>query len=222
MPDRPSLGDTTYVVRAPLARWLREEGRLRQGARVLDVGCGEKPYRELFDASEYVGVDAAENAAADLHGRAEELPVPDASFDVVLCLQVLEHVEEPARAVRELHRATAPGGRVLAATHGVQVYHPNPDDLWRWTHAGLQRLFAENGDWSSLDVRPGAGTAACLAMLLGTYVHLLAKRAGRASAARPLVALLNRAGLALDRRVALLREPGPGTLFANYHVTAVK
>ncbi|RPH55393.1 MAG: methyltransferase domain-containing protein, partial [Acidobacteria bacterium] len=60
---------------------------------------------------------------------------------------LLEHVEDPARAVRELHRVTSPGGRVLASTHGVQVYHPSPTDYWRWTHAGLERLFRQNADW---------------------------------------------------------------------------
>jgi hypothetical protein len=71
-------------------------------------------------------------------------------------------------------------------------------------------------------VTPGAGSAEALAMLTANYVHLLAKRAGAALLARPLVALLNAVGAALDRRVALLRDPVPGALFANLHVVAVK
>ncbi len=190
---------------------------------MLDVGCGSKPYYPFFaSAGSYVGVDVKENAAADLVGSVESLPVDDASFDVVLCTQVLEHVDDPARAVRELHRVTAPAGRVLASTHGVMLYHPNPQDLWRWTHTGLRRLFESAADWASLEVEPGAGSAACLGMLAGSYAHLLAKRAGIARAARPLVAGLNAVAASLDRRVALLREPVPGALFANLHVTAVK
>ena len=69
----------------------------------------------------------------------EALPVEDSSFDVVLCTQVLEHCDDPDQAVRELRRVTRPGGRVLASTHGVQVYHPSPEDYWRWTHTGLTR-----------------------------------------------------------------------------------
>jgi len=102
------------------------------------------------------------------------------------------------------------------------LYHPNPQDLWRWTHAGLRRLFETAADWTSLAVEPGAGSAACLGMLAGNYAHLLAKRAGMARAAAPLVSGLNALAAALDRRVALLREPVPGSLFANLHVTAVK
>ena len=110
---------------------------------------------------------------------------------------------------------------MLASTHGVQVYHPSPTDFWRWTHAGLERLFRENADWTSLDVRPASGTAACLGMLLGVYVDLAARRAHAGFLGRGLVAALNRAGHALDARIPRLREPAPGALIANYHVTAV-
>ncbi len=214
----------TYAVRAPLAVWLREEAaRAGRGYRVLDVGCGVKPYYPFFEpfASQYVGVDVVENPAADLRGPVEALPVGDAGFDVVLCNQVLEHCADPAQAVRELRRVVSPGGRVLASTHGVQVYHPSPDDLWRWTHAGLERLFTANGDWASVTVTPSSGTAACLAMLLGTYLELAARRARLAPAARVLVSGLNRGAAAVDARAPVLREPRPGTLFANYHVVAV-
>jgi len=220
---KPPRSSPLYAVRAPLARWLHEEAaRLPPGARVLDVGCGAKPYYPFFadGAATYVGVDIVENPLADLTGAVESLPVADASFDVVLCNQLLEHANDPALAVRELRRVTAPGGRVLASTHGVQVYHPSPDDLWRWTHAGLERLFRDNADWTSIRVRPGAGTASCLAMLMGFYVALAARRAHAAPLGGAVVSLLNGAAETIDRRVPSLREPGPGTLFANLHVVA--
>jgi SAM-dependent methyltransferase len=219
---RPRASSATWVVRAALARWLEEEARSaasRSGYRVLDVGCGVKPYYPFFaeSASEYVGVDVVENPAADLLGPVEALPVEDGSFDLVLCTQVLEHCDDPAQAVRELRRVTAPGGRVLASTHGVQVYHPSPQDLWRWTHEGLRRLFEQNAEWRSLAVQPGAGTASALAMLLGTYTEIALRRT---PLARPPVWLLNRLGSALDRRVPSLREPLPGSLIPNFHVVA--
>ena len=217
----PSRASATYAVRAPLARWLEHEGAGATGKRVLDVGCGVKPYFPYFaGAAAYVGVDVVENPAADLLGPVEALPVEDASFDVVLCNQVLEHCDDPAQAVRELRRVTAPGGRVLASTHGVQVYHPSPNDLWRWTHTGLERLFADHAEWDALEVRPGAGTTACLGMLLTHTIELLAGRAHARPAVRPLVWGVNRVAEAIDGRVTSLREPIPGTIFANYHVVA--
>jgi SAM-dependent methyltransferase len=223
----PPRGTPTWSVRRPLADWLQAEARAaaeRHGRyRVLDVGSGIKPYYPYFaaHADAFVGVDLA-NPDADVQAPAEDLPVEDGSYEVVLCNQVLEHVDDPDAVVRELHRVTAPGGRVLASTHGVMVYHPNPDDLWRWTHSGLERLFRRNGDWSSVTVSPGAGTGACLGMLLATYLHLLAKQAHAARLAEGPISLVNAAAAALDRRVALLRGTAPGTIAANYHVVAVR
>jgi SAM-dependent methyltransferase len=222
---RPPLSSATWLVRAALAEWLQREadaGAARGATRVLDVGCGPKPYYPFFAGrvDEYVGVDIGDNPLADLVGSVEDLPLPDATFDLVLCTQVLEHCDDPAAAVRELRRVTAPGGRVLASTHGVQVYHPSPQDLWRWTHEGLRRLFASNAQWSSLEVRPAGGTAGCLAMLLATYVEIAGRRAHASGLARLPVSLLNRTGRALDARVAMLRDPLPGSLFANFHVIA--
>jgi SAM-dependent methyltransferase len=223
----PTPSTPTWAILRPLADWLavqaREVNAQRGAFRVLDVGCGVKPYYPLFEpyVAEYVGVDVPGNEAADLDGTIEALPVADASFDVVLCTQVLEHCDDPARGVRELRRVVAPGGRVLASTHGVQVYHPAPADYWRWTHAGLEKLFADNGDWLSVTVRPASGTAACLALLLSTYIDLAARRAHVAPLGRALVGMLNRAAAEIDGRSPTLSEPRPGTIHANYHVTAV-
>jgi len=217
---RPSLSSPTWAVRSPLAAWLEAEAReAGTGYRVLDVGCGPKPYYPFFAerAREYVGVDVVRQPSADLVGRVEELPVEDGSFDLVLCTQVLEHCDDPPQAVRELRRVTAPGGRVLASTHGVQVYHPSPQDYWRWTHAGLGRLFEQGAEWESVEVTAGAGTATCLAMLLGIYTEIAMRRT---AVARGPVWLLNRTAAALDSRFQSLREPRPGSLTANFHLRA--
>jgi hypothetical protein len=99
--------------------------------RVLDVGCGPKPYYpfSLRAATDYVGVDIAGSPAAELHGSVEALPVGDATFDVVLCTQVL------STATTRSGRARAPARdgsrrRVLASTHGVRS-PPSPVDYWR-------------------------------------------------------------------------------------------
>lgn len=225
----PKKSSVTYPTRVHLAEWMQAEAT-RAAAdfgryRVLDIGCGRKPYYPYFaeSASEYVGVDIdVDNRFADLLGPVEDLPVPDASFEVVLCTQVLEHAGDPDQAISELHRATAPGGRVLASTHGVQVYHPAPEDHWRWTHTGLELLFLRNGDWTSVEVHPAGGTATCLAAMTGIYLDMLFRRAHVAPIAKGLVWTLNTTGAAVDRRVAGLRATQPGSIFLNYHVVAEK
>jgi SAM-dependent methyltransferase len=223
----PAWSSPTYAVRAPLATWLQAEAKAaheRYGSyRVLDIGCGEKPYEPFFApyASEYVGVDVVDNPHADLTGSIEALPVEDGSFQLVLCSQVLEHCEDPAAGVREIRRVLAPGGCALSSTHGVFVYHPAPHDRWRWTHEGLRYLFEQHAEWSELEVTPASGTSACVAMLLAFYLDLLVKRAHVRFVGRPFIAALNRAAAALDARVGLLHDPVPGALFANLHVRAI-
>jgi SAM-dependent methyltransferase len=218
----------TYAVRAPLAAWLRAEAKRAHddlgSYRLLDVGCGQKPYKPLFDPyiASYVGVDPVDNPHAELKGSVEELPVEDGAFDIVLCSQVLEHCDYPAQAISELCRVTAPGGRLLLSTHGVQVYHPSPVDYWRWTHAGLHKVVSENGAWASVSVSPASGTTACVFMLVNMYLDLTARRAHVGFLAKPIVAGLNMLGEAIDSRSARLRNPGPGTLHANFHVVAEK
>jgi SAM-dependent methyltransferase len=215
------IGSINYAVRAPLLRWLEAEGKLAAESRVayraLDVGCGTKPYQHFFEQAEvYVGVDPS--GGADLVGTAENIPVGDGTFDVVLCNQVLEHTLDPAKVVQELRRVVAPGGRVLLSTHGVQVYHPSPQDLWRWTHAGLEQLFRANGEWSSVTVLPASGPGSCIGMLMAIYVDLLLKRLHVRFLARPIVAVLNWTGKLLDRLVG--NDLRPGQIHANYHVVA--
>lgn len=221
----PSRRDITYLIRAPLAEWLKEEAQ-RAAAdlgryRVLDVGCGVKPYYPFFEphASSYVGVDI-ESSGADVQGVAESLPLDDGSFDVVLCTQVLEHSGDPDAVVRELWRVTRPGGRVLASTHGVQCYHPSPEDYWRWTHKGLERLFERNASWRSVTVSPAGGTTTCLAAMSVIYVDLLFRRMHLSRLGKGFVAAINSAAEATDRRVPELRELRQGSLIVNYHVVA--
>jgi len=221
----PTTTSPSYAVRAPLARWLRAEalrayhdfGRFR----VLDVGCGKKPYYPFFEpfVVDYVGLDV-NDSVADVVGHAERIPLPDDSFELVLCIQFLEHADDPAAVVRELSRVVSPCGRVLASTHGVSVFHPDPVDHWRWTHTGLKALYSQNGDWRSLLIEPAGDTATCLAMLASFYLGILGRRAHLSGVARALTRLMNLSAEKLDHRLQLDNGTRPGSLIANYHVIA--
>ena len=182
-------------MRAPLARWLRDEAmRAHEDLgryRVLDVGCGQKPYEPFFApyADAYVGVDPVENPQAELRGpgrgaagRRRQLR---ASSSAARCSSTSTTLRWRCAS---LPRVIAPGGRLLLSTHGTQVYHPSPVDYWRWTHAGLEKILRDNGEWASVTVVPASGTTACIAMLLNMYIDLAARRAHLGALARPLVA----------------------------------
>jgi 2-polyprenyl-6-hydroxyphenyl methylase/3-demethylubiquinone-9 3-methyltransferase len=111
---------------------LAPKGRTLDGLRVLDVGCGAGLLCEPFAArgARVTGVDAAEKniAAARLHAAAGDLRIdyrvgeprhvlgPDESFDLVLLLEVVEHVDAAAAFVQEAARHVAPGGLLVAST----------------------------------------------------------------------------------------------------------
>jgi len=102
------------------------------GARVLEVGSGAHGLIFYFGGETRVGLDplaadyallfpAWQSRAPTIAARGEELPFADASFDLVLCDNVVDHAESPARIVRELARVLAPGGLLYFT---VNVHHP--------------------------------------------------------------------------------------------------
>ena len=84
----------------------------------------------------------------------------------------------------------------------------------------VDRRHSDREAWGTLEVRPNAGSASCLAMLLGGYVEIACRRAGVPGLSRGPVWALNGAGRLLDARLPLLATPRPGALIANFHVTA--
>jgi SAM-dependent methyltransferase len=190
--------------------------------RVVDVGCGQRPYEHLFAGydCEYLGVDWEHRPGVDLVASGDDLPIESASIDVVICSQVLEHVENPNAVVKEMHRVLKPGGLALVSTHGLMRYHPNPHDYWRWTHAGLYRMFCTNGCWERIDVIPNGSTVIAIAYLVQYESAMVARRLGIGRPWRIMTAMGNVVawqGERLYRRAGGKRVP---SLSANYLVSA--
>jgi SAM-dependent methyltransferase len=120
---------------------------LHDGARVLDFGCAEQPYRELFGGGvTYLGADLKGNPRADVELRpGRPLEVDSNSVALVLSTQVLEHVEDPSAYLDECVRVLEPGGRLVLSTHGLMPLHRDPIDYWRWTSDGLRHLVESAG-----------------------------------------------------------------------------
>ncbi|MGQ9765713.1 MAG: class I SAM-dependent methyltransferase [Armatimonadota bacterium] len=117
--------------------------RSHMKGRLLDVGCGERPYRLVYDNQ--VEMSVGTEVPWSLHGTAdsdvicyaEQLPFPDKSFDFILCTEVLEHTQQPFQVMRELARLLKPGGYLFLSVPFIYPIHEAPNDYWRFTTHGL-------------------------------------------------------------------------------------
>lgn len=115
--------------------------------RVLDVGCGRQPYRALVRGP-YVAVDwpsTSHQVRPDAQADAAALPFGAATFDAVLCSEVLEHVADPRAVAAELARVLRPGGQLLVSVPSTYQLHELPHDYWRYTPQGLRATLERNG-----------------------------------------------------------------------------
>ena len=162
--------EETPLERRPILAFLSEAAReLPAGARVLDAGAGEAPYRELFEHCEYVTSDWASSVhegarSADVVAPIHDLPLGEATFDAVINTQVLEHVPDPFAALRELRRVLVPGGRLWLTAPLVGELHEEPYDFFRYTSHGLASLLDRAG-FEEIEVEPLAGYFTTLAAL---------------------------------------------------------
>jgi SAM-dependent methyltransferase len=115
---------------------------------VLDVGCGRRPYQKSFfaGATRYIGTDyLSDRSQPDVISSALQVPFAAGSFDTVVSTEVLEHVPDPLRALREMERVLKPGGYVILSTPMYWPRHEVPYDFFRYPYDGILYLVKEGG-----------------------------------------------------------------------------
>ena len=133
---------------------------LPPGARILDAGCGSG--RNMVELARRGSVSGVELSGASVElarargvgeviaGSVLELPFADASFDLIVSLDVIEHLEDDLAALREFRRTIAPGGALLITVPAYQWLWSGHDEInyhhRRYTRRTLQRV-AERAGW---------------------------------------------------------------------------
>ncbi|WP_089724574.1 class I SAM-dependent methyltransferase [Candidatus Thiosymbion oneisti] len=160
--------------------WLKQVlSSLPKGARLLDAGAGELKNRRYCAHLDYVSQDFCQyhgggghpdeglqtegwdTSRIDLVSDIAEIPAPDASFDAILCSEVLEHVPEPTHALDEFARLLKPGGTLILTAPFGSVVHMAPyhfcsgfSKYWYEHHLALRGFdiheLVANGDWYAL------------------------------------------------------------------------
>ncbi|HWH16690.1 MAG TPA: class I SAM-dependent methyltransferase [Candidatus Paceibacterota bacterium] len=147
-------------------------------AEVLDIGSGGSGYGRYFPNRITLDVDPARNP--QVIGDAHELPFEDGRFAVILCTEVLEHLSNPPKAISEMHRVLAPGGKLILSTRFLYPLHDVPHDYYRYTEFGLRHLFRE---WKEVTILPEASTFRTLGILLQRIILQTEVRGGKVTKA---------------------------------------
>lgn len=117
------------------------------GCRGAFLEFGDARYRERFPQATIDRYDVFDIAAAPgvtIVGDIQSCPqIPDDSYDVIVCTQVLEHVPNPFLAAAELCRILRPGGLLLLTVPAAYPYHSAPNDYWRYSRDSIRLLFGE-------------------------------------------------------------------------------
>ena len=134
----------------------RELSKLSISGRVLDLGGKKINKRGEFKPNAgsdwtYMNINPAEGA--DVIANGEEIPAKDNSFDWVLCVEVLEFVQNPDRFIFEISRVLKSKGKLLLTAPFLYRVHGKPNDLQRFTDQKLKKLTSQKFEIKTLNAQ---------------------------------------------------------------------
>jgi SAM-dependent methyltransferase len=164
--------------------------------RVIDIGCGSKPYAEAFADVKYEGADigVTEHAEISIDATSERIAVADESYHAAVSFQVMEHVADYRSFLRECRRVLVPGGIFFVTVPFAFEFHGVPSDYRRWTQEGLRVDLFEAG---FTDIHVDAVEADSISVLTINELYLAARLGYRIT--KPVFFALNCLGHLMQR-----------------------
>lgn len=144
----------TYLYRTGPTHFLKQYFPSDNENILINIGSGPIILRK-----DVKNLDITAYSEVDIVASATKIPFGDNTIDGVVCDNVLEHVDEPQLAVKEMHRIMKSGAVGYVSTPFLYPFHASPHDYQRWTAAGLEHLFK---DFSEVKVGVRSGLFSAL------------------------------------------------------------
>jgi SAM-dependent methyltransferase len=148
----PTIFSPFYIIRKEILIAVKHFASLTDASgRLLDFGCGAKPYRSLFQVKEYIGIDYENPGHPHLDEQIDviydggALPFENNSFDYILCTEVFEHIFDLEYKIQELNRVLKENGKLFVTCPFVWNEHEIPYDYARYTYFSLNHLLSKSG-----------------------------------------------------------------------------
>lgn len=163
-----------YFARKGLAEQIRKIAGYVTG-KTLDIGCGTKPYKQLFQSTEYIGLELdtktnREHTKADYFYDGYKLPFDNEEFDSIVMNEVFEHVFNPDDLLTEVYRVLKPEGVLLLTTPFVWDEHTQPYDYARYSSFGLKYLL-EKHDFVIVSYEKSMNDIRVIFQMINAYIY---------------------------------------------------
>jgi len=149
--DLPDMKRRRFISPTLLALYHQIIPAMEQhlSGKIIDIGCGDMPYKKNLPAkvTQYDTLDIEQRGAPVTYkGTMTDMRmVPDALYDGAICFEVLEHVPNPFKGVKEVARVLRKNGVFIFSTPHLSRLHELPHDYFRYTEYGLKSILEESG-----------------------------------------------------------------------------
>jgi len=161
-----------YFSRRNLFKFYKKYS-LKLGGNLIDIGCGNKPYKNLFKhCKSYIGleIESENKNSADFTYDGKNFPFEDETFDSAVCSEVLEHVFEPNQFLKEVNRVLKKNGLIILTLPFFWDEHEQPYDYARYTSFGLKYIL-EKENFEILEQVKIGNDLSIITQLLNCYIY---------------------------------------------------
>lgn len=192
-----------FIIRRGLYKGIKKITIGFNDGKLLDVGCGKKPYEHIFQVEEYLGIDVEVSGHDHTHSKIDVLydgtsiPFCDSYFDYVFSSEVFEHVFNLDELLSEINRVLKKNGKLAFSCPFVWDEHEQPYDYARYTSFALEHLLSKHG-FDIIELHKSTNYVSTIAQMFSAFVfqHMLPRNIYLRYLLTPLfVAPINIAGL---------------------------